>query len=63
MVFAPYVVSCSVFNSWKLVWGRQYKYWWKTMGTPSSEGKGAYNSFIMLFIVVTIYACYVSNVM
>jgi hypothetical protein len=31
-----HTVSCSVCNSWKLVWGRQYKYWWRTMGTPSS---------------------------
>jgi hypothetical protein len=34
-----------------------------TLPENREEDKGAYNSFIMLFIVVTIYACCVSNVM
>jgi hypothetical protein len=34
-----------------------------TLPENREEGKGAYNSFIMLFIVDTIYACCISNVM
>jgi hypothetical protein len=34
-----------------------------TLPENREEGKGAYNSFIMLFIAVTIYACYISNIM